>query len=173
MIKEVSVSEESTPPEPEPAETEPAATEPVLEPAPEVRGRSPHVLEPAEPEEPPSPGSEASVPPAQPVPQTRVPPRVKPKAKPKAEPSQVLASSSSAKPKAKRAPKKTEVPAEEMDRFASFSNTDLMSEMLKRTDGVQMKQNTTLHCSLIAEIIARSNDHRMEEKRSMYRSFLQ
>ena len=158
MIKEVSVSEESTPPEPEPADapevrgrspqTEPAATEPVLEP----------VLEPA-PEEPPPP----------PVPKTRVPPRVKPKA-PKAEPTQVLAS---AKPKAKRAPKKTEVPAEEMDRFASFSNTDLMSEMLKRTDGVQMKQNTTLHCSLRAEIIARSNDHRMEEKRSMYRSFLQ
>jgi len=156
---------------PEPAEQEPAEQEP---------------QESQEPEEPAEPGSSASVPEAHPppVPKTRVPPRVKPKAKPKAESTQqVLAeceqssrasgtSAPKAKPKAKRAPKKTEAPPEETDRFASFSNTQLMSEMLKRTESGE-RRNSNLHCALIAEIIARSNDHRMEEKRAMYRSFLQ
>ena len=160
MIQEVSVeSTQETPAAtqepadaPEPAEQEPA--EPA-EPEP--------VLEPAELEEPPPP----------PVPKTRVPPRVKPKAKPKAEPTP--ASSSAPKPKAKRAPRKPpaeDPPPDETDRFASFSNTDLMSEMLKRTDQGE-RRNSTLHTALIAEIIARSNDHRLEQKRAMYRSFLQ
>ena len=89
---------------------------------------------------------------------------------------QVLAESApKAKPKAKRAPRKPpaeDPPPDETDRFARFSNTDLMSEMLKRTESGE-RRNSTLHCALIAEIIARSNDHRMEEKRAMYRSFLQ
>ena len=95
----------------------------------------------AEPEEPPPP----------PVPKSRVPPRVKPKAKPKAEPTQVLAESApKAKPKAKRAPKKPEPEdPEPVDRFQAFSNTDL-----------------------IAEILARTEDRRMEQKRALYRSFL-
>ena len=70
-------------------------------------------------------------------------------------------------------PKKTDqAPPEETDRFAQYSNTDLMSEMLKRTDQGE-RRNSTLHIALIAEIIARSNDHRLEQKRAMYRSFLQ
>ena len=138
MIQEVPVSESAQetpasstqePAEPEPADQEPAEPEPVLE-------------EPAEPAEPPPP-----------VPKTRVPPRVKPKAKPKAESTQVLAESApKAKPKAKRAPKKPEPPEdlEPVDRFSAFSNTDL-----------------------IAEILARTEDRRMEQKRHLYRSFLQ
>ena len=175
MIQEVSVESTQAPASsqdpapPEPAEQEPA--EP-LEPVPE---------ESQEPEEPAEPGSGASVPEAHPapVPKTRVPPRVKPKAK--AESTQV----SAPKAKAKRAPRKPpaegssasvrnaqDPPPDETDRFAQYSNTDLMSEMLKRTDQGE-RRNSTLHTALIAEIIARSNDHRVEQKRAMYRSFLQ
>ena len=177
MIQEVSV--ESTQETPA-SSLEPADAPEVVPAAPErssMRGRSPQPepLEPVpeEPQEPapeePQESQEPEEPPPPPVPKTRVPPRVKPKAKPKAESTQV----SAPKAKAKRAPKKTEAPpAEETDRFASFSNTDLMSEMLKRTDQGE-RRNSTLHTALIAEIIARSNDHRMEQKRAMYRSFLQ
>ena len=148
---------------------EPAEPEP-LEPVPE-EPQEPQ--ESQEPEEPAEPGSSASVPEAHPppvVPKTRVPPRVKPKAKPKAEPTQV----SAPKAKAKRAPRKPpeDPPPDETDRFAQYSNTDLMTEMLKRTDQGE-RRNSTLHTALIAEIIARSNDHRLEQKRAMYRSFLQ
>ena len=183
MIQEVSVesTQESASSTLEPADA-PEPAEPVPEePAPEVRGRSSH-QEPQEPQESQEPvPEEPAEPHPPPVPKTRVPPRVKPKAKPKAESTQV----SAPKAKAKRAPRKPPEgssasvrnaqdppPAEETDRFAQYSNTDLMSEMLKRTDQGE-RRNSTLHCALIAEIIARSNDHRMEQKRSMYRSFLQ
>ena len=153
---------------------EPAEPEP-LEPVPE----EPQEPAPEEPQE----SQEPEEPPPPPVPKTRVPPRVKPKAKPKAEPTQVLAESAP-KAKAKRAPRKPpegssasvrnaqDPPPDETDRFAQYSNTDLMSEMLKRTDQGE-RRNSTLHTALIAEIIARSNDHRLEQKRAMYRSFLQ
>ena len=157
MIQEVPVSE-STPLEPAlESQDAPEPLEVVAQP------EEPSSEVPQEPEEPPPP----------PVPKTRVPPRVKPKAKPKAE-SSTPASSSAPKPKAKRAPRKPkeDPPPDETDRFASFSNTDLMSEMLKRTDQGE-RRNSTLHTALIAEIIARSNDHRLEQKRAMYRSFLQ
>ena len=167
MIQEVSVESTQAP---EPAQ-EPAEPEP-LEPVPEEPQESQEPV-PEEPAEEPPP----------PVPKTRVPPRVKPKAK--AESTQVLAESASkAKPKAKRAPRKPpegssasvrnaqDPPPDETDRFAQYSNTDLMSEMLKRTDQGE-RRNSTLHTALIAEIIARSNDHRLEQKRTMYRSFLQ
>jgi len=156
------------------ATQEPAEPEP-LEPVPE-EPQEPVAEESQEPEEPAEP------PP--PVPKTRVPPRIKPK--PKAEPTQGSSASSTQasapKAKAKRAPRKPKEegssasvrnpPPDETDRFASFSNTDLMSEMLKRTDQGE-RRNSTLHTALIAEIIARSNDHRIEQKRAMYRSFLQ
>ena len=172
MIQEVPVSEsaQETPASStlEPAEPEPAD-------APEVRGRSPQP-EPAEPEPVLEEPAEPEEPPPPPVPKTRVPPKVKPKAKPKAESTQVLAESApKAKAKAKRAPRKPpaeDPPPDETDRFAQYSNTDLMSEMLKRTDQGE-RRNSTLHTALIAEIIARSNDHRMEQKKAMYRSFLQ
>ena len=170
MIQEVSV--ESTQETPASSTLEPAEPEP-LEPVPEEPQESQEPV-PEEPAEPPPP-----------VPKTRVPPRVKPKAKPKAESTQVLAESApKAKPKAKRAPRKPpegssasvrnaqDPPPDETDRFAQYSNTDLMSEMLKRTDQGE-RRNSTLHTALIAEIIARSNDHRLEQKRAMYRSFLQ
>ena len=144
MIQEVSV--ESTQETPASSTLEPAD-------APEVRGRSPQPepLEPVpeEPQESQEP-EEPAEPPPPPVPKARVPPRVKPKAKPKAE--STPASAPKAKPKAKRAPKKPE-PAEDpepVDRFQAFSNTDL-----------------------IAEILARTEDRRMEQKRQLYRSFLQ
>ena len=170
MIQEVSVEsiQGSASSTLEPAEPEP------LEPVPE---------EPQEPQESQEPvPEEPAEPHPPPVPKTRVPPRVKPKAKPKAESTQVLAESAP-KPKAKRAPRKppegssasvrnAQDPPDETDRFAQYSNTDLMSEMLKRTDQGE-RRNSTLHTALIAEIIARSNDHRLEQKRAMYRSFLQ
>jgi outer membrane biosynthesis protein TonB len=177
MIQEVSVESTQAPATQEPAEPEP------LE-APEVRGRSPQPV-PEEPQEPVAEESqEPEEPPPPPVPKTRVPPRIKPK--PKAEPTQGSSASSTQasapKAKAKRAPRKPKEegssasvrnpPPDETDRFASFSNTDLMSEMLKRTDQGE-RRNSTLHTALIAEIIARSNDHRIEQKRAMYRSFLQ
>ena len=140
MIEQVPVSE------PAPSTLEPGSSASVpeaqapepLEPVPEEPEES---QEPEEPEEPPPP----------PVPKARVPPRVKPKAKPKAE-SSTPASAPKAKPKAKRAPKKPEPPEdpEPVDRFQAFSNTDL-----------------------IAEILARTEDRRMEQKRQLYRSFLQ
>ena len=178
MIQEVSVESTQGSSAPASSTLEPAEPEP-LEPVPEEPQES------QEPEEPAEPGSSASVPEAHPppVPKTRVPPRVKPK--PKAESTQVLAESApKAKRKAKRAPRKPpegssasvrnaqDPPPDETDRFAQYSNTDLMSEMLKRTDQGE-RRNSTLHTALIAEIIARSNDHRLEQKRAMYRSFLQ
>ena len=166
MIEQVPVSEST----PEPAQEPQEPPEP-LEPVPE---------EPQEPQESQEPvPEEPAEPHPPPVPKTRVPPRVKPK--PKAESTQV----SAPKAKAKRAPRKPpaegssasvrnaqDPPPDETDRFAQYSNTDLMSEMLKRTDQGE-RRNSTLHTALIAEIIARSNDHRLEQKRAMYRSFLQ
>ena len=172
MIQEVSV--ESTQETPASSTLEPAEPEPLE--APEVRGRSPQPV-PEEPQESQEP-EESEEPPPPPVPKTRVPPRVKPKAKPKAECEQSSRASGTsapkAKPKAKRAPRKPpeDPPPDETDRFAQYSNTDLMTEMLKRTDQGE-RRNSTLHTALIAEIIARSNDHRLEQKRAMSRSFLQ
>ena len=173
MIQEVSV--ESTQETPA-SSLEPGSSASV--PKAHADAPEPAEQEPAQPQEPqesqePVPEEPAEEPPP-PVPKTRVPPRVKPKAKPKAEPTQVLAESAP-KAKAKRAPRKPpaeDPPPDETDRFAQYSNTDLMSEMLKRTDQGE-RRNSTLHTALIAEIIARSNDHRLEQKRTMYRSFLQ
>ena len=182
MIQEVSV--ESTQETPA-SSLEPGSSASV--PKAHADAPEPAEQEPAQPQEPqesqePVPEEPAEEPPP-PVPKTRVPPRVKPKAKPKAEPTQVLAESAP-KAKAKRAPRKPpegssasvrnaqDPPPDETDRFAQYSNTDLMSEMLKRTDQGE-RRNSTLHTALIAEIIARSNDHRMEQKKAMYRSFLQ
>ena len=138
MIQEVSV--ESTQETPASSTLEPAEPEP-LEPVPEEPQES---QEPEEPEEPPPP----------PVPKTRVPPRVKPKAKAESTPSSSVPKAApkvKAAPKAKRAPKKPEPEEPEpVDRFQAFSNTDL-----------------------IAEILARTEDRRMEQKRQLYRSFLQ
>ena len=131
MIQEVSVESTQAP---EPAQ-EPAEPEP-LEPVPEEPQES---QEPEEPAEPPPP----------PVPKARVPPRVKPKAKAE---SSTPASAPKAKPKAKRAPKKPEpgsgasVPKahpedpEPVDRFQAFSNTDLIAEILARTEDRRMEQ---------------------------------
>ena len=133
MIQEVPVSEPQEAQEaqedvPEPVESSASVPQAQQEDVPEP------VQEATESEEPPPP-----------VPKTRVPPKVKPR--PKAESS----ASSAPKPKAKRAPKKTEPPEdpEPVDRFSTFSNTDL-----------------------IAEILARTEDRRMEQKRQLYRSFL-
>ena len=142
MIEQVPVSE------PAPSTLEPGSSASVpeaqapepLEPVPEEPQES---QEPEEPEEPPPP----------PVPKTRVPPRVKPKAKAESTPSSSVPKAApkvKAAPKAKRAPKKPEPEEPEpVDRFQAFSNTDL-----------------------IAEILARTEDRRMEQKRQLYRSFL-
>ena len=77
----------------------------------------------------------------------------RPKAKAESTPSSSVPKAApkvKAAPKAKRAPKKPEPEEPEpVDRFQAFSNTDL-----------------------IAGILARTEDRRMEQKRQLYRSFL-
>ena len=149
MIQEVSVESTQGSSAPASSTLEPGSSASVpeaqapepLEPVPEEPQES---QEPEEPEEPPPP----------PVPKARVPPRVKPKAKAESTPSSSVPKAApkvKAAPKAKRAPKKPEPPEdpEPVDRFQAFSNTDL-----------------------IAEILARTEDRRMEQKRQLYRSFL-
>ena len=140
MIQEVPCVE-AEPPEPQEPSEQSSRAEGTT-PTPEEAVSSAHVPQ-AHPQEAPEEAQEEEAHEAQE--EEEAPPAPKPKRAPKAKaaPKTTAKTKAAPKPKVQKKPLPT-IPQEPVNPFASFSNTDLIAEILVRTDGQRQEQKRQL-----------------------------